>query len=107
MDELKLTGNHLKGSRPVLSFSSEFDQLPHLQVTKELLIQVGPVSDPFIWISCIFSHLGILLKSVCCCNSVERGEGYSKNSLFDALFRHLGTLYLGLACAPLRAMMSC
>jgi hypothetical protein len=83
MDELKLTSNHLKGSRPVLSFSSEFDQLPQFQVTKELL-QVGPVSDPFIWISCICSHLGISLKSVCCCNSVERGEGYSKNSLFDA-----------------------
>jgi hypothetical protein len=31
--ELKLTGNHLKGSRPVLSFDAEFDSMPHLQVT--------------------------------------------------------------------------
>jgi hypothetical protein len=65
MDELKLTGNHLKGSRPVLSFSSEFDQLPHLQVTKELLIQVGPISDPLICNFCIISHLEVLPQSVC------------------------------------------
>ncbi|XP_024398120.1 ribosome biogenesis protein BRX1 homolog 1 [Physcomitrium patens] len=39
-EELKLTGNHLKGSRPILSFSSEFDKHPHLQLLKELLQQV-------------------------------------------------------------------
>mmetsp|Transcript_25879 Transcript_25879/g.49193 ORF Transcript_25879/g.49193 Transcript_25879/m.49193 type:complete len:328 (+) Transcript_25879:62-1045(+) len=38
--ELKLTGNHLKGSRPVLSFDASFDQQPHLQVMKEVLAQV-------------------------------------------------------------------
>ena len=32
MDELKLTGNHLKGSRPVLSFDGAFDTEPHLQL---------------------------------------------------------------------------
>lgn len=32
--ELKLTGNHLKGSRPVLSFDASFDQQPHLQVSE-------------------------------------------------------------------------
>eukprot|EP00252_Welwitschia_mirabilis_P018412 TRINITY_DN40930_c0_g1_i1.p1 TRINITY_DN40930_c0_g1~~TRINITY_DN40930_c0_g1_i1.p1 ORF type:complete len:312 (-),score=56.95 TRINITY_DN40930_c0_g1_i1:196-1131(-) len=40
MDELKLTGNHLKGSRPLLSFSSEFDVLPHWQLLKEIITQI-------------------------------------------------------------------
>jgi ribosome biogenesis protein BRX1 len=39
-EELKLTGNHLKGARPLLSFSSEFEMHPHLQLLKELLLQV-------------------------------------------------------------------
>lgn len=39
-EELKLTGNHLRGSRPLLSFSSEFNEHPHLQLLKELLTQV-------------------------------------------------------------------
>lgn len=40
MSELKLSGNHLKGSRPVLSFDQTFDQQPHWQLTKEILTQV-------------------------------------------------------------------
>jgi Brix domain len=32
MAELKLSGNHLKGSRPVLSFDASFDEQPQLQV---------------------------------------------------------------------------
>ncbi|OAE33246.1 hypothetical protein AXG93_1200s1060 [Marchantia polymorpha subsp. ruderalis] len=40
MAELKLTGNHLKGSRPLLTFSADFDESPHLQILKELLTQV-------------------------------------------------------------------
>lgn len=40
MDELKLTGNHLKGSRPVLSFDAAFDGEPHLQLLKEMLTHV-------------------------------------------------------------------
>lgn len=43
MEEMKLVGNHLKGSRPVLSFSRSFDELPHLQVLKEMLTQVFAV----------------------------------------------------------------
>ncbi|CAI7801180.1 unnamed protein product [Closterium sp. NIES-53] len=39
MEELKLTGNHLKGSRPFLTFSPSFDRLPFLSVLKELFIQ--------------------------------------------------------------------
>lgn len=40
MAELKLSGNHLKGSRPVLTFHKAFDEQPHLQLLKELLIQI-------------------------------------------------------------------
>ncbi|KAG1676612.1 hypothetical protein FOA52_008741 [Chlamydomonas sp. UWO 241] len=40
MAELKLSGNHLKGSRPVLSFHTAFDEQPHLQLLKEMLAQV-------------------------------------------------------------------
>lgn len=39
MDELKLTGNHLKGSRPVLSFHPDFDREPHMVLMKELFTQ--------------------------------------------------------------------
>mmetsp|Transcript_27653 Transcript_27653/g.31815 ORF Transcript_27653/g.31815 Transcript_27653/m.31815 type:complete len:205 (+) Transcript_27653:3-617(+) len=53
-DELKLTGNCLKGSRPMLSFDASFDEDPHMQVVKELLTQVmgtpqnHPKSKPFV-----------------------------------------------------------
>ena len=40
MAELKLSGNHLKGSRPVLSFDAAFDEQPHLQVLKEMFTQM-------------------------------------------------------------------
>ncbi|KAJ7526823.1 hypothetical protein O6H91_16G024500 [Diphasiastrum complanatum] len=40
MAELKLTGNHLKGSRPILTFSASFDMHPHFQLLKELFTQV-------------------------------------------------------------------
>ncbi|KDD77106.1 hypothetical protein H632_c18p3 [Helicosporidium sp. ATCC 50920] len=45
MAELKLSGNHLKGSRPVLSFDAAFDEQPHLQLIKEMLTQVLPDPD--------------------------------------------------------------
>lgn len=40
MDELKMTGNCLKGSRGILSFGEEFDSEPWLQLLKELFTQV-------------------------------------------------------------------
>ncbi|XP_051123654.1 ribosome biogenesis protein BRX1 homolog 1-like [Andrographis paniculata] len=40
MEELKLTGNHLKGSRPILTFSSNFDKNPHWQLLKEMISQI-------------------------------------------------------------------
>lgn len=36
-DELKLTGNSLKYSRPLLSFDNSFDTTPFLQLMKEML----------------------------------------------------------------------
>jgi len=54
MDELKLTGNCLKGSRPILSFDSNFQKSPHLALLKELFAQTlgtplnHPRSQPFI-----------------------------------------------------------
>ncbi|KAG0743260.1 hypothetical protein G6F57_002460 [Rhizopus arrhizus] len=54
MDELKMTGNCLKGSRHILSFDKTFDSAPHWSLLKELLGQVFNVpkgtrrSKPFI-----------------------------------------------------------
>ena len=54
MDELKLTGNSLMGSRPILSFDAVFEQRPQLRLLKEMLTQVfgtpegHPKSKPFI-----------------------------------------------------------
>ena len=53
MGELKLTGNCLRGSRPLLSFDKNFDDIPYLALLKELFIQTygvpnhHPKSQPF------------------------------------------------------------
>ncbi|KAA8584491.1 hypothetical protein FQN60_008276, partial [Etheostoma spectabile] len=52
--ELKMTGNCLKGSRPLLSFDPKFDKEPHFALLKELFIQTfstpryHPKSQPFV-----------------------------------------------------------
>ncbi|CAF97141.1 unnamed protein product, partial [Tetraodon nigroviridis] len=52
--ELKMTGNCLKGSRPLLSFDPKFDKDPHFSLLKELFIQTfstphyHPKSQPFV-----------------------------------------------------------
>ncbi|XP_010393455.1 ribosome biogenesis protein BRX1 homolog [Corvus cornix cornix] len=52
--ELKMTGNCLRGSRPLLSFDPIFDQEPHYALLKELFIQIfstpqyHPKSQPFV-----------------------------------------------------------
>jgi ribosome biogenesis protein BRX1 len=54
MEELKLTGNCLKGSRPIISFNDEFDSEPHWKLLKEVFTQVfgtpnhHPKSQPFV-----------------------------------------------------------
>lgn len=54
MDELKMTGNCMKGSRPVLSFDKAFDSVDHLKLVKHLFVDVfgtprgHPKSKPFV-----------------------------------------------------------
>eukprot|EP01119_Soliformovum_irregulare_P023907 TRINITY_DN844_c0_g1_i1.p1 TRINITY_DN844_c0_g1~~TRINITY_DN844_c0_g1_i1.p1 ORF type:complete len:321 (-),score=72.29 TRINITY_DN844_c0_g1_i1:19-981(-) len=54
LEELKLMGNCLMGSRPILSFDPEFDSAPHWQLIKEMFTQIfgvpkgHPRSKPFI-----------------------------------------------------------
>ena len=54
IDEMKLTGNCLKGSRAVLSFDAAFDDTPHLKLLKEMFTQIfgtpmgHPKSKPFV-----------------------------------------------------------
>lgn len=53
MGELKMTGNCLKGSRPLLSFDENFNTKPHYNLLKELFTQIfgvpnhHPKSQPF------------------------------------------------------------
>ncbi|CAG9785159.1 unnamed protein product [Diatraea saccharalis] len=53
MAELKMTGNCLRGSRPLLSFDPQFTKEPHHMLLKELLTQIfgvpnhHPKSQPF------------------------------------------------------------
>jgi len=52
-EELRMTGNCIKGSRPLLSFDGVFDENPHYKVLKEILIQtfgtpnMHPKQKPF------------------------------------------------------------
>lgn len=54
MGELRLTGNCLKGSRPVISFDENFEKNPQFALLKELFVQVfgvpnrHPKSQPFV-----------------------------------------------------------
>lgn len=54
MDELKLTGNCMLGSRPLLNFDSAFDNTPHFRLMKNLLSDAfgtplgHPKSKPFV-----------------------------------------------------------
>ncbi len=53
MDELKMTGNCLKGSRGLVSFDNTFDSTEHWKLVKELFIHVRIV----FCIGVIFSYL--------------------------------------------------
>ena len=60
-DQLRMVGNCLKFSRPLLHFDKEFDQLPHLRVARSLLQTIfnvprfHPKSKPFVdHIVCFF-----------------------------------------------------
>ncbi len=49
-----MTGNCLKGARPIMSFDKSFDEKPHLKLLKEMILQVfgsprnHPRSKPFV-----------------------------------------------------------
>lgn len=66
MEELKLTGNCLKFSRPLVSFDGSFDdpEQPHLQLCKEILSHTfntpknHPKSKPFIDHVISFNYFG-------------------------------------------------
>lgn len=53
MDELKLTGNCMLGSRPILNFDCSFNERPHFQLLKDILTDAfstpfcHPKSKPF------------------------------------------------------------
>ncbi|XP_063994464.1 ribosome biogenesis protein BRX1 homolog [Diachasmimorpha longicaudata] len=53
MGEMKVTGNCLKGSRPILSFDENFSKNPHYALLRELFTQIfgvpnhHPKSKPF------------------------------------------------------------
>lgn len=66
MEELKLTGNHLNGSRPLLTFSSNFDKDPHWKLLKELIMQVS----------------GLLLKQLFCTIALFQNIGRTVFFLF-------------------------
>lgn len=43
MDELKMTGNCLKGSRPIVVFDTSFDDKAEYRLMKEVLMQVSHI----------------------------------------------------------------
>lgn len=63
MADIKLLGNSLKGSRPILSFDQHFEKIPHLSIIKELFVQIfnvpykHPKSQPFVDRVITFSYL--------------------------------------------------
>lgn len=63
MADIKLIGNCLRGSRPVLSFDEHFNKIPHLQLIKEIFVQIfnvpykHPKSQPFVDHVATFSFL--------------------------------------------------
>lgn len=63
MADIKLIGNCLRGSRPVLSFDDHFNKIHHLQLIKEIFIQIfnvpykHPKSQPFVDHVVTFSFL--------------------------------------------------
>jgi len=57
MDELKLTGNCLKWSRPLLHFDATFETQPHLQLIKEVFTHVFAAPDGHPKVKPFFDHI--------------------------------------------------
>lgn len=65
MDELKMTGNCLKGSRGILSFDKGFDETEWGRLTKEVFTHVSILTQ---W---IMMKLIVLLDIRCTSNGAE------------------------------------
>jgi len=82
MDELKLTGNCMLGSRPLLNFDSHFDESPHMRVLKCLLNDAfgtplgHPKSKPFVdRIMCFYVvKNNIWIRNYQILNKSDKGE---------------------------------
>eukprot|EP01132_Coremiostelium_polycephalum_P002949 gene2949-3681_t len=57
LDELQMTGNCLKGSRPFLHFDQTFDSDPHMQLVKELLTQIFSTPKGHVKSKPFFDHV--------------------------------------------------
>jgi len=57
LDELQMTGNCLKGSRPFLHFDKSFDTQPHLQLIKELFTQIYSTPKGHVKSKPFFDHV--------------------------------------------------
>uniref|UniRef100_A0A9I9EIZ4 Uncharacterized protein n=1 Tax=Cucumis melo TaxID=3656 RepID=A0A9I9EIZ4_CUCME len=96
IEELKLIGNYLKGSRPILTFSSNFDKDVLWKLLKEMIIQKftsSPNHSMKAKASCIFLSWNIFyghksLRSVSLSQGLYRG-GVKKR--MRVLFKDLGT----------------
>ena len=75
MDELKLTGNCLKGSRGILSFDKGFDESEWGKLTKEVFTQVIPF---FSFLSAVMVKLGSVIDFRCAINSTT-GEAIRRS----------------------------
>ncbi|KAL1900859.1 Ribosome biogenesis protein brx1 [Ceratocystis pirilliformis] len=81
MEELRFTGNCLKGSRPILSFDSAFENEPHLRLIRELMFHTFSVpegarkSKPFVDHVMGFSYVdGKIWVRTYQINEVEAGK---------------------------------
>ncbi len=90
MEELNLTGNFLKGSRPILSFDQTFNKQPQHRVIKELLKQCfatpeyHPKSKPFMDHTISFSLVGDLITMrVYQITDVEQGRKAAEVELIE------------------------
>lgn len=84
-----MTGNHLKGSRTVLSFDASFDQAPHSQLMKEMLKQTFNVprghrrSKPFIDHIMSFTWMDgkVWIRNYQICETAPSGTTFRPNTL--------------------------
>lgn len=96
MEELKLTGNHLNGSRPLLSFTTNFDKDAHWKLIKEMITQIfgtpkdhrkqKPYYDHVFVFSIVDGHIWFRNYQISCphtgADKIDRG-GLEKMTLIE------------------------